>query len=63
MFRALSWLGIFTGVPSLTLWVSSLELDHFTLFFAFSVLTLAFAIVSYLLAVEPGKRWARPDGK
>ncbi|HCU52862.1 MAG TPA: hypothetical protein DIC36_00790 [Gammaproteobacteria bacterium] len=63
MFRVLSWLGIFTGVPALTVWVSSLELDHFVLFFAFSILALAFGVFSYLLAVEPGKRWARPDAK
>lgn len=63
MFRALSWLGVFTGVPSLTVWLTSFEMNHSAMFFAFSVLALGFTVFSCVLAIESRKRRAQPDGK
>jgi len=63
MFRALSWLGVFTGVPSLAVWLSSFEMSHSAIFFAFSVLALGFTVFSCVLAIDSRSRRARPDVK
>lgn len=63
MLRVLGWLGVCTGVPSLTVWASSQELDQFILIFAFAVVAMAFGVFSYVLAAESGKHPVRPGGK
>jgi len=65
IFRVLSWLGVFTGIPSLAVWMTSLEMEPSLLFSAFAVLILVFGVFSYLLAVTPNtsKVWVQPQGR
>jgi hypothetical protein len=58
MLRAVMWLGLYVGVPSVATYVTSVWLlfvDHFLVFFVFAVAVLLVAIVPRLLDAQPGR--------
>lgn len=57
MLRAVMWLGLYVGVPSVATYATSvwfLFVDHFLVFFVFAVAVLLVAIVPRLLDAQPG---------
>ena len=48
MFKLMAWLGIYVGTPSAATYVTLSYLDHFVVFFVFSVGAILLAILPLL---------------